>query len=232
MKRALITTAAATAALSSLAISSPASASTFLYVTNVTVNSLNTLNVNGANLIASAIGLTIQGDPTTLWVFCVDLDHTITIGAQVPPLAYEIAPVTTDSSGGTSGTGNPLSPTISGEIGTLATIGSSIANSPSPDAVQLTAIAGAIWVVEYGATVIGTPAENSLISTDVAYAVAHPQTGYAQGLYPVGPGGQGFGFTQGFGMGVPEPASWAMMLVGLGGVGAILRRRKVRAATA
>ena len=38
-----------------------------------------------------------------------------------------------------------------------------------------------------------------------------------------GPGG-------GAGGGVPEPASWALMIAGFGGVGAVLRRRTVRAA--
>jgi hypothetical protein len=230
MKTALATAAAAAAAFSSLTISSAASASTIFYVTNVAVNSLNTLSVNGTNDIASAIGLTIQGDPSTLWVFCVDINHTINIGAQNPPLPYELGQVTTDSSGSQSGTGNPISQTLSGELGTLASIGSGIANSPSPDAVKLTAIAGAIWQLEYGATVTGTSAENALISSYAAYAIAHPQTGYAEGLFPVGPGGQGFGFTQGFGMGVPEPAAWTTMLLGLGALGALMRRRRVIAA--
>lgn len=231
MKRAL-TTAVGAAALSILGFSSSASATNILYVTNVTVNSYDTLTVNGNNVIASAIGLTIQGDPNPLWVFCVDINHTINIGPQNPPLPYELAPVTTDSSGSQSGTGNALSQTVSGEISTLASIGSSIVNGPSPDAVKLTAIAGAIWVVEYGATVTGTPAENTLIASYAAYAMAHPQMGYAKGLYPVGPGGQGLGYSQGFGMGVPEPAAWTMMLLGLGGLGALARRRNARAATA
>jgi MYXO-CTERM domain-containing protein len=230
MKMDLTTAAAAAAALSSLAVSSPTSASTIFYVTNVTVNSLNTLSVNGVNDVASAIGLTIQGDPNTLWVFCVDINHTINIGAQNPPLAYEPAPVTTDSSGSQSGTGNPISQTLSGELGTLASIGSAMADSPSPDAVKLTAIAGAIWQLEYGATVTGTAAENSLISSYAAYATAHPETGFAEGLYPVGPSGQGFGFTQAFTMGVPEPAAWTTMFLGLGGLGAFARRRRVIAA--
>jgi hypothetical protein len=32
--------------------------------------------------------------------------------------------------------------------------------------------------------------------------------------------------------GVPEPASWALMLVGFGGMGALLRRRRPRAVAA
>ena len=230
MKTALTIAAAAAAALSSLAVSSAASASTIFYVTNVAVNSLNTLTINGNSDIASAIGLTIQGDPNTLWVFCVDVTHTANIGAQNPPAAYELAPVTTDSTGSQSGTGSPLSQTLSGELGTLASIGAAIANSSNPDPVKLTAIAGAIWQLEYNTPVTGTPAENALIASYAAYAIAHPETGYAEGLYPVGPGGQGFGFSQGFAMGVPEPAAWATMLLGFGGLGALVRRRRVIAA--
>ena len=33
-------------------------------------------------------------------------------------------------------------------------------------------------------------------------------------------------------VGVPEPAAWAMMLVGFGGLGAVLRRRRAMTATA
>ncbi|HEX7947292.1 MAG TPA: PEPxxWA-CTERM sorting domain-containing protein, partial [Phenylobacterium sp.] len=32
--------------------------------------------------------------------------------------------------------------------------------------------------------------------------------------------------------GVPEPATWAMMILGFGGIGAVLRRRRVLGATA
>ena len=230
MKLAL--TSVAAAALLTLSVAAPASASTIFYVTKVTVQSMNTLSVNGSNDITSAIGLTVTGLPKTLWVFCVDVGHTIGIGSYGPPgLPYELAPVTTDSSGSTSGIGNMLSPTVSGEIGALATLGSNIANSASPNALDLTAIQGAIWQIEYPAdTIVGSSAENTLIAQYIAYAVAHPQTGYDQGFYPVGPNGQGFGSTQGFGMGVPEPASWTMTLVGFGGLGALVRRRRAIAA--
>ena len=44
--------------------------------------------------------------------------------------------------------------------------------------------------------------------------------------------GQNGGATVSFQSGVPEPASWAMMLVGFGGLGAVLRRRRSHAAFA
>jgi hypothetical protein len=53
----------------------------------------------------------------------------------------------------------------------------------------------------------------------------------AEGIYPVG-SGQGFGTTQGFATGGPEPAEWGMMLVGFGGMGAAMRSRRRRQAAA
>jgi hypothetical protein len=210
-----------------LAASSAASAA-ILDITAVGVQSYNTLNVNGSNVIASAIDLTVLGDPKPLWVWCVDLNHDVTIGSYNPPLVYQTGQVTTDSTGAQSGTGNPLSPTISGEIQTLASIGTGIANGASPNAEKLTAIQGAIWEIEYGFTpsqVTGTPQENGDIASYVAYAAAHPAPGYSQAVYPVGPDGQGFGFTQGFATGVPEPTTWALLILGFAHLGVSLRRR-------
>lgn len=223
-----------------LAASSAASAA-ILDITGVNVESYNTLNVNGATDIASAIELTVEGQAKPLWVWCVDLDHVVYIGAYDPPLVYQTGYVTTNSTGSQSGTGKWLSPPISGEIQTLASIGTGIANSGSPDADKLTAIQGAIWEIEYGFTpsqVTITPGENtditSYIASDVAYALAHPAQGNANAIYPVGPDGQGFGYTQGFATGVPEPTTWTMLILGFCHLGASLRCRAaaLRVATA
>jgi hypothetical protein len=210
-----------------LAAASAASAAD-VYISAVNVESYNTLDVNGTSEIASAIDLTVVGDANPVWVWCVDLSHQISIAPYSPPLAYQIGPVNTDSTGALSGTGNPLSQQVSGEIQTLAEIGTTLANSATPDPVALTAIQGAIWEIEYNyspAQVTGTPQENTDIANDIAFAMAHPASGYAQGLYPVGASGQGFGASQGFATGVPEPTSWAMLIVGFGAVGARMRRR-------
>lgn len=210
-----------------LAAGSAASAAV-LDITAVNVQSYNTLDVNGENAIASAIELTVQGEAKPVWVWCVDLDHVVYIGGYNPPLVYKTGQVTTDSTGSRSGTGNSLSQTLSGEIQTLAAIGTGIANSASPDALKLTAIQGAIWEIEYGFTpsqVVGTPQENSDIADYIAYAQTHVAKGYAQAIYPVGPEGQGFGYTQGFATGVPEPAAWTMLILGFAHLGAGLRCR-------
>jgi hypothetical protein len=210
-----------------LAASTAASAA-ILNVTAVDVQSYNTLNVNGNNEIASAIKLTVQGDSNPVWVWCVDLDHNINIQTYSPPLVYMTGQVTTDSTGAKSGTGNPLTQMVSGEIQTLASIGSGLANSATPDAEKLTAIQGAIWEIEYGFTpseVTGTAQENDDIASYIAYAGAHVAKGYADAIYPVGEGGQGFGFTQGFATGVPEPTAWVMMILGFCHLGVSLRCR-------
>jgi hypothetical protein len=236
MKSAIFTAAsgAALAALCAAAMPTAATAGQVFDVTNVTVQSQTQLDVNGHDYIASAIGLTIQGDPKTLWVYCVDINHVIQLGAQNPALPYAYMPVTTDSSGATSGTGNSLGAGISGEIERLADIGDGLANAATPNTDEITAIQGAIWQIEYGGSVTATPGEDPIINTEiaqyVAYAEAHPAAGPAMGFYPLGPNGQGFGYSQGFTTGVPEPAAWTMMLVGFGALGGALRRRRGLAA--
>lgn len=223
-----VTRSLAMAAILPLLAAGSAASAAILDVTAVGVQSYNTLDVNGSNVIASAIDLTVLGDPKPVWVWCVDFNHVVYIGSYNPPLVYKTGQVTTDSTGAQSGTGNPLSQTISGEIQTLASIGTGIANSASPDAAKLTAIQGAIWEIEYGFTpsqVVGTPQENGDIASYIAYAAAHPAAGYAPAIYPVGPDGQGFGFTQGFATGVPEPTTWALLILGFAHLGVSLRRR-------
>ncbi|MDB5478991.1 MAG: hypothetical protein JWO83_44 [Caulobacteraceae bacterium] len=225
----------AIAAILPLLAASSAASAAILNITGVGVQSYNTLNVNGANVIASAIALTVQGDAKPLWVWCVDLNHNVYIANYSPPLVYKTGVVTTDSTGTKSGTGNSLSQMVSGEIQTLAEIGTGLANSANPSAEKLTAIQGAIWEVEYGfapSQVIGTPQENNDIASFIAYAQAHAAQSYAQAIYPEGPNGQGFGYTQGFATGVPEPTTWAMLIAGFGLLGVSLRRRATEPARA
>jgi hypothetical protein len=89
-----------------------------------------------------------------------------------------------------------------------------------------TAIAGAIWTVEYDATVTSSNSEiNALIASYVSYAEANPQT-FSLGLFPDGDT-EGFANTQGFVVGtpVPEPSTWAMALIGFAGLAYAAFRR-------
>jgi hypothetical protein len=176
---------------------------------------------------AGAIGLYIQGSSQPLWVFCVDIYHYIYLGGPGSySLPYKIAPVATDSSGITSGTGNPLSKSQSEEIATLAGIGVAEASLVSPDTDELTEIQGAIWQIEYGGVSSTDAGINLGIAGYVTYAMDHPSTHYDDGLYPDSATGQGFGTSQGFATGLPEPASWAIMIVGMAGIGGIARKRR------
>ncbi len=119
-----------------------------------------------------------------------------------------------------------------------------IGRSPiSPDgqsADVYTAIAAAIWYIEYntngnslsvtgdaavGSATAGDPGgATGLIAADLTYAAANA-TDYSIGLYPT----QGAGFTgcgQGFVQGVPEPSTWAMMMVGFAGLAFAGYRRR------
>jgi PEP-CTERM motif len=237
----ILAAAASATALSLALAASPASANTF-EVTDVVVNpdgpELTISNAynsqDDVTTLAGAIGLYITGRAQPLWVFCVDIPHHIYLGIQSPPLAYTVSSVTTDSNGfdsGTQGTGDPAFTTLqSEEIATLVGEGSSIAYNHPSDTFDLLAIQGAIWGIEYGATVTGAlPGIDAAILADESVT---PSSHDAVGFYPVG-SGQGFGTSQGFALaGVPEPASWAFMIVGLGGIGGAVRRRRGALATA
>jgi PEP-CTERM motif len=156
-------------------------------------------------------------------VFCIDLFHDINAGSQSPPLPYTTGTIVADSSSNPAGTGgNPLNPPVPGQIQTLANLGYWDYVHGAGNADIYAGLQGAIWDIEYNTngnslTVTGSPAVNALIASDIAYAVAHPAA-YSVSLFP-GADGQAFGSGQGFSPGVPEPSTWAMMLLGLAGLG-------------
>ena len=119
-----------------------------------------------------------------------------------------------------------------GEIQALANLGYSNYVNGTGTADIYEALQGAIWTIEYNTngnslTVDGGSLVNGLIAANIAYAEAYPAS-YSVSLFP-GADGQAFGSGQGFSPGVPEPSTWAMLLVGFAGLGYAGLRRVDRA---
>jgi hypothetical protein len=161
-------------------------------------------------------------------VFCVDVFHTITLGSYSPPLPYTFAPLTHDSNGPVGG-GNVLPVGVPYEIQALANLGLHDWKTNPGNGDALAALQGAVWQIEYGGSVTsGNGIMDAMISADVLWAGANPAS-VAYALYPIGPDGQGFGVTQGFGPGIPEPSTWAMMTLGFASLGYAAMRRASKA---
>jgi len=155
----------------------------------------------------------------TLVVFCDDLNHDVFVaGGQTLPYVFE--PVTVN------GLGVPLMPHISNEMGQLADIG--IYDYHKGDEAGAEAAQAAIWGIEYG---VGVSSTDPTIESDIVrdLKIKDNGRGLATGIVPA----MGFAQQAQITGGVPEPATWAMMLIGFGGLGAAMRsRRKPAAATA
>lgn len=187
---------------------------------------------NNVNEISTAIGLHVASTPTNqfLWVFCVDLFHTINVGGQFPKLTYTTQNLTTDSNPAAPNppthTGYALAANVSAQIQYLAHIGVGLAGT-SGNANAVTAIQAAIWELEYGLTALSTnSAINSLISMYYNNAlVAGPGGSPAEELYN-GPHQSFVDGNPSLTTGVPESSTWAMMILGFCGVGFMAYRRK------
>lgn len=213
-------------------------------ITSAGIYSNNLLTVDGNDVNATAIGITVQGSSAIEWVFCVDFTHNLNVlvGAQYPfspPLPYSTALVTTDSNPSTL-TGNPLSTTKQQEIAYLANFGIGLANAGGNPASwssalqdELTAVQGAIWRIEYNFAISGgTANELALLGQYVSnaqnYVELNPNAPLAQGLFSPDATSP-INLYQGLvTAGVPELSTWAMMIIGFGGLGFLAYRRNAK----
>jgi len=164
--------------------------------------------------LTGEIVLTTQEGDLATW--CVDLFHDINLGGSY---TYTTMPLTTDNSGSMPSNSNPLTTQQIDDISYLATIGTAGMNAdPSND--YSAAVQAAIWDVEYGAT--ATYAGDAQFGIDLAALMATlPASGYSGGVEIGNPGDQGLFNNQHLftTQTVPEPSTWAMMIVGFAGLG-------------
>lgn len=200
------------ACIATLALTVPASAA--IIVTNVGLVDTYTAQItNAAHAINEDVYLSPLIFNSVLDVFCVDPYHNISLGSQ--NYLFNGAPLATNSDGALTGTGTSLTTPEAGEIGALVKLG--LGDIKTNDLLGASAAQGAIWEIE-GVSVAPNGADASILSADMAndltWAASHPAS--ISAIYDTRDNVQGFA-------GVPEPATWAMLLVGLSGIGAAMR---------
>ncbi|HEY0435840.1 MAG TPA: PEPxxWA-CTERM sorting domain-containing protein [Phenylobacterium sp.] len=203
----------AIAATAAMGLASTASAAQVL-VSNVWVYDWDTVAVAGHGNEVST-GIVFNNSDL---VFCVDLEHNIYVTTYNPPLVFTTGLLTVD------GAGNTLTESDSNRIGQLADLGQFYRNTGAANLIyRLEGVQAAIWSIEYHTTATsGISAVNGYISQFLN--VQDNGRGYAHALIAHGPNETGVqNMVTG---GVPEPASWALMIGGFGLAGAALRRRR------
>ena len=232
--------AAAAAAVAALASAAPAGAVTLL---SASMNTSNTAIITGpayphgvdvydAPVTFHAID---DGTPIDFLAYCIDIYHDMYLGPLNGGAGYAYHPeaLTTDSKDSTSTAqlGDALSVTQLDKIGALVNYSAFLVSHPDANlANQLSAIQAAIWVVEnnFSAgphyTVSSNNGLNPLITQYVNDAAVAPYmpTGQTHTIFANDYGHQAFIIAGG----IPEPATWGLMIVGFGGVGAMLRQRR------
>lgn len=149
--------------------------------------------------------------------FCVDLARTISVGIGVQANVnynYQVGTFTTD------GFGNLLTADQVKQARGLATLGFSLIGDPTKGN-DLAAIQGAIWQVLHPDAVFSSSdaAVDGLIASYVA--LAPTLKGNARFIFSTDGNPQQSLLIPG----VPEPATWAMLIAGFGLVGMSARRR-------
>lgn len=248
---------AATGAALALSVASPASATSYLKLLSSSMNTTFQANITGdGNVYSNGITFRVQdstqagvvapGAPIyDIFGFCVDVFHNISLGN----LGYVYAsnqdlnivnPLPTDFGG------HNVSPTQLTKINDLINTGyhlhqNDLLGANFDTQMRLAAIQAAIWKIEVPSKTVGVISANlngAQFGTYQGYF-----TDYVAGNYTrQGDANDRFyvisdGRHQSFGVawpidGVPEPTTWLMMIMGFGGVGATLRRRRSAALAA
>jgi hypothetical protein len=188
--------------------------------------------------------LTLAGGRTVL-AFCVDIWHAIDLGSVSSSyghssLVYQQAALTTNSSGTVTGTGDSLSSAQIGEVGGLAKLGYDLQKAdpdPADLPVDLSAIQAAIWQIENPSLSITASAPSDGRNTQAVYDALSTQITYYEGWAVTHQDADISAYydtvdeTQGLATPTPEPMTWALMLVGIGGVGVSRRAGRRSAGT-
>jgi hypothetical protein len=188
---------------------------------SITIIDVGTGNSDLGNVSVAGFGtpwttpiLMTDSQGKTFTVFCDDLYHYVYVGSG-QSLAYHFGAVTTN------GNGQSIGEAVSNEIGQLAEIGDYDFSHHNEDGAI--AAQAAIWNDEYNTKDLPdfVSSTDNTINNDITYDITHVTNngkGWAYGL--IADGG-----TQSEVLGLPEPSSWALLLLGVFGVGAMLRRR-------
>ena len=174
---------------------------------NLSENAYSSLMIFQANN-----GVGPQTPTFELLAFCIDIFDNIGLGAVNNQYHTDVL--------SQDGRGDPLSPGQIQQISGLVNLGTHLYKVGDPDlSNRLAGVQGAIWRIEnplYAISSGGTVGGY----IDSYTALAPKLHGSIYTIYPDAANSQGFG------VGVPEPAAWTLMLLGFGGLGAALRRRR------
>jgi len=220
-----------------------------LTLLSATMNQNFTSQITGPAAPFTGGGLNVYEGPITFSVqdasgihnitaFCVDLFDDLALGAFSPGIPYQTEALTTTRDVDGQQLGAVLSATQLSQIDKLLSLANGFEFNAAAHGADLAAIQGAIWEIENpGYTVTSHNGLDGLTHTyegwsaitntaDPHFIRSSPQTTIISAFDPKG------NFHQAFAFAVPEPQSWALMIAGFGGVGAILRRRRAAAAFA